>query len=81
MARILVVDDDRNIRRMLAATLEGAGHRVTEADSAERALELVAPGDTDVVLSDIRMAGMDGFGLLKTLRHKGPAVQVIMMTV
>ena len=80
MARILVVDDDRNIRRMLGATLEGAGHRVTEAESAERALELVAPGDTDVVLSDIRMAGMDGFGLLKTLKQKGPAVQVIMMT-
>ena len=80
MARILVVDDDRNIRRMLAATLEGAGHRVTEADSAERALELIAPRDTDVVLSDIRMAGMDGFGLLKTLKQKGPAVQVIMMT-
>ncbi|MBV8134071.1 MAG: sigma-54-dependent Fis family transcriptional regulator [Deltaproteobacteria bacterium] len=80
MARILVVDDDRNIRRMLGATLEGAGHRVSEADNAERALELVAPGDTDVVLSDIRMAGMDGFGLLKTLKQKGPAVQVIMMT-
>jgi len=80
LARILVVDDDRNIRRMLAATLEGAGHRVTEADSAERALELIAPRDTDVVLSDIRMAGMDGFGLLKTLKQKGPAVQVIMMT-
>jgi NtrC-family two-component system response regulator AlgB len=80
LARILVVDDDRNIRRVLAATLEGSGHRVTEADSAERALELAAPGETDIVISDIRMAGMDGFGLLKALKQKTPAVQVIMMT-
>jgi NtrC-family two-component system response regulator AlgB len=80
LARILVVDDDRNIRRVLAATLAGSGHRVSEADSADRALELAAPGEMDVVLSDIRMAGMDGFGLLKALKQKSPAIQVIMMT-
>ncbi|HKM99951.1 MAG TPA: sigma-54 dependent transcriptional regulator [Candidatus Binataceae bacterium] len=80
MARILVVDDDRNIRRMLTATLEGSGHRVTEAESAERALDLAGSGEPEVVISDIRMADMDGFGLLKALKQKSPGVQVIMMT-
>ncbi|HUY28970.1 MAG TPA: sigma-54 dependent transcriptional regulator [Candidatus Binataceae bacterium] len=80
MARILVVDDDRNIRRMLAASLEGAGHRVTEADSAERALELLAPSDAEIVISDVRMAGLGGFKLLQTIKQSSPAVGVVMMT-
>ncbi len=80
MARILVVDDDRNIRRMLAASLEGAGHRVTEADSAERALELLAPAEPEVVISDVRMAGLGGFKLLESIKRQAPGVQVVMMT-
>ncbi|MHB8383012.1 MAG: sigma-54-dependent transcriptional regulator [Candidatus Binataceae bacterium] len=80
MARILVVDDDRNIRRMLAASLEGAGHRVTEAENAERALELLAPSDAEIVISDVRMAGLGGFKLLQSIKQQNPAVQVVMMT-
>jgi len=80
LARILIVDDDRNIRRMLAASLEGAGHRVTEADSAERALELLAPSDAEIVISDVRMAGLGGFKLLQTIKQRSPAVGVVMMT-
>ncbi len=80
MARILVVDDDRNIRRMLAASLEGAGHRVTEAESAERALEVLAPSEAEIVISDVRMAGLGGFKLLQSIKQQNPAVQVVMMT-
>ena len=80
MARILVVDDDRNIRRMLAASLEGAGHRVTEAESAERALEVLVPSEAEIVISDVRMAGLGGFKLLQSIKQQNPAVQVVMMT-
>ncbi len=68
------LDDDRNIRRMVAATLDTAGHHVTEADSAEQALKLFPDSTADVVLSDVRMAGMNGFGLLTELKRLNPRV-------
>ena len=80
MADILIVDDDRNIRRMIAATLEPAGYRMIEADSAEQALKLVADKRPDLVLTDVRMAGMNGFHLLEELKRGDPALPVMMMT-
>ncbi len=80
MASILLVDDDRNIRRMLAVTLEASGHRVAEAESAENALELLETAPAEIVITDVRMAGMDGFKLLEAVKHKSPAMPVIMMT-
>jgi NtrC-family two-component system response regulator AlgB len=80
LANILVVDDDRNIRRMIAATFDAGGHRVTEADSAEQALKLFSEATADLVLSDVRMAGMNGFGLLTELKRLSPTLPVIMMT-
>jgi NtrC-family two-component system response regulator AlgB len=80
LANILVVDDDRNIRRMIAATFDSAGYQVTEADSAEQALKLFPEATADLVLSDVRMAGMNGFGLLTELKRLNPGLPVIMMT-
>jgi two-component system, NtrC family, response regulator AlgB len=80
LASILVVDDDRNIRRMMAATLEPAGHRVAEAESAERALQLLAQAGAELLISDVRMAGMDGFKLLDEVKRLTPSTPVIMMT-
>ncbi len=80
MANILVVDDDRNIRRMIAASFDTAGYRVIEADSADQALKLFSESAPNVVLSDVRMAGMNGFGLLIELKRLDPALPVIMMT-
>jgi NtrC-family two-component system response regulator AlgB len=80
LANILVVDDDRNIRRMISAAFDTGGHRVTEADSAEQALKLFPEATADLVLSDVRMAGMNGFGLLSELKRLNPALPVIMMT-
>ncbi len=76
MVNILVVDDDRNIRRMLAATLEPAGYRVVEADSAEQALKLSPEARAGLVLTDVRMAGMNGFRLLEELKRGDPALPV-----
>jgi len=80
LANILVVDDDRNIRRMIAASFDAGGHHVVEAASAEQALKLFPESTADIVLSDVRMAGMNGFGLLTELKRLNPALPVIMMT-
>src|SRR5271157_3519882 len=65
---------------MMVATLEPAGHHVTEADSAERALEILAHGGADLVISDVRMAGMGGFKLLDEVKRLSPPTPVIMVT-
>ncbi|HXR35610.1 MAG TPA: sigma-54 dependent transcriptional regulator, partial [Candidatus Binataceae bacterium] len=81
MANILVVDDDRNIRRMLATALEAAGYSVVEAGSAAQALaRLGAPPAPDLVLTDVRMENMDGIALLEQIKHLRPAMPVIIMT-
>jgi NtrC-family two-component system response regulator AlgB len=80
VANILVVDDDRNIRRVLAASLESSGHQVEVAESAEQALEKLAGSIPKVVVSDVRMAGLGGFKLLETIKHKYPTLPVVMMT-
>ena len=80
MANILVVDDDRNIRRVLAASLESASHQVTVAENAERALELLGSSTPAVVVSDVRMEGMGGLKLLESIKRLNPAMPVVMMT-
>ena len=80
LANILIVDDDRNIRHALAATLESANHRVIVAESAERALEVLPDSHAEAVLTDVRMAGMNGFKLLETIKRASPSLPVVMMT-
>jgi two-component system NtrC family sensor kinase len=70
--RILVVDDESEIAHLLREILELAGHRVDIADSGEAALACIAQTDYDIVLSDIRMAGMDGTKLYDALRSTHP---------
>jgi len=78
--RILVVEDDAAVRRSLAETLAEAGYTVSAADSAESALSRLAASSPDVVLSDVRMPGMDGVELLRLLKARAPEVDVILMT-
>jgi DNA-binding NtrC family response regulator len=78
--KILLVDDDAQIRTSLSEALEDFGFRVDLADSAEAALSSVAEAKPQVVLSDIRMPGMDGIELLKLLRERAPDVDVVLMT-
>ena len=81
MANILVVDDDRNIRRMLATALEAAGYQVVEAGGAAPALaRLAAAPPVDSVLTDVRMEKMDGIRLLEQIKQLRPALPVIIMT-
>ena len=80
MATLLVVDDDKNIRSHLGTFLRGSGHRVLDAADGPGALRLADAEAVDVVLSDVRMAGMDGMALLRELRRRRPDAIVVLMT-
>lgn len=69
MARILVVDDDRDVLRIVQLRLERAGHEVKSSASAKEALELFLHGETpDVVVLDVAMPEITGVEVLQTLR-------------
>jgi CheY-like chemotaxis protein/anti-sigma regulatory factor (Ser/Thr protein kinase) len=77
---ILVVDDEESVRRLLVSVLESPGRRIdTAADGAE-ALARVEATPYDLVLTDVRMPGMDGLELLRRIRHASPSTKVIVMT-
>ncbi|GAB4205544.1 MAG: sigma-54 dependent transcriptional regulator [Sandaracinaceae bacterium] len=80
MAKILVVDDQRNMRTTLTLMLRGAGHEVSEAVDGEEACTRV-DGDTfDLVLTDLRMAGKDGLDVLRHVKEVAPLTEVLVMT-
>lgn len=78
--RILVVDDEAEIREMLARHLSFQGFDVDTAEDGAAALAHLERQRTDIVLSDIMMPGMDGLELLRAVRQQYPMVHVIMMT-
>jgi len=78
--RILVVDDEANMRRVLEIMLARGGHEVLTAQDGAQALALLETQKADLVISDMRMPGMDGLTLLQRLREKGNATPVIMVT-
>jgi len=80
MANVLIVDDDASIRNHLAAYLRETGHQAEAAEDATVALAAMERGGVDAVLSDVRMAGVDGLTLLRELRLRHPETGVIMMT-
>ncbi|MBI2894706.1 MAG: sigma-54-dependent Fis family transcriptional regulator [Deltaproteobacteria bacterium] len=80
MARILVVDDQRNMRTTLAAMLRSAGHEIVEAPDGVSAAEAVRADEFDVVITDLRMGPIDGFGVLKQVKDGHPMTEVIVMT-
>lgn len=79
--RILVIDDEENIRRVTRLTLEAAGYEVGEAGDGEKGLELFGDGSGwDVVLLDQRMPGMGGLEVLRLIKGRAPGARVIMVT-
>ncbi|MED5198554.1 MAG: response regulator, partial [Gemmatimonadota bacterium] len=69
MSRILLVDDDADLRSVFREKLEYSGHEVDEADSAEVALAKVGAFDPALVVTDVRMDGMTGLELLTRIRE------------
>ena len=78
--RVLIVDDDRAILKVLASQLAQDGIRTFEAESGEQALALLDSQPVDVVLTDLRMPGMDGMTLLTRIARSWPEVPVIVLT-
>jgi len=79
-ARILTVDDDPDILRLLEMRLHAAGYHVTSASSGEEALTQIAVNRPALVISDLRMPGMDGLALFDAIHKSDPALPVIMLT-
>ncbi|HSO31415.1 MAG TPA: sigma-54 dependent transcriptional regulator [Labilithrix sp.] len=77
---VLVVDDDVAIGRVLVALLEQRGHEATHVPSAEEAVRALDARPYDVVLSDVRMPGMDGMGLLDHVAARFPGLPVVLVT-
>ena len=80
IGRILIVDDEVNIRAGLRDVLVRDGHSVTEGGSGEEALKLLETLNFDVAIVDVRMPGMSGTELLEVIRLRWPHIAVIMLT-
>ncbi len=78
--RILVVDNEPKMRRILELSLKNLGHEVEQAGDGREALAAIERGAFDLVLSDLRMPNMDGIALLQALRERGEDVPVIVLT-
>ena len=79
-AHILVVDDEDLIRWSLVEHLSSLGHHATDADCAEAALEAVAGNPPDLIMLDLKMPGMGGLELLRTLREREVGCPVLVLT-
>jgi len=78
--RVLIVDDQRNMRSTTAFVLQQAGYDVAEAESGEAALARLLAEPFEVVLTDLKMAPLDGLAVLRGALEIAPATQVILMT-
>lgn len=79
-ADILVVDDDALIREGIAVVLEMAGHAVVQAADGLHALDVIAARSVDLVVTDLRMPRLDGYGLVARLRRQRPRIPVVVLT-
>jgi len=78
--RILVVDDEPNVRSAVSQMLRLSGFRVDEAECGDEALALARHATYDLVLSDIRMPGMDGHATMRAIRAVQPQICGLAMT-
>ena len=79
-AALLLVDDDPDLLRLLAIRLKANGYGVTAVESGQKALASIAATRPDLVLTDLRMAGMDGMGLFQEIQATYPGLPVIILT-
>jgi DNA-binding NtrC family response regulator len=79
-ARILIADDEQNIRKVLAATLEKEGYQVLTARDGEEAIALLGKGNVQVVVTDLKMPKADGLEVLRYVQKNSPGTPVIVIT-
>ena len=80
MRKLLIVDDEKSMREFLAIVLRKEGYYVAAAADGEEALRLIEHEIFDLVMSDVRMPGMDGLSLLKAIKQISPRTVVLMVT-
>lgn len=78
--KVLLIDDEDGIRRVMSLALEDAGHEVLTAPDGERGLEICLKEHPEIVITDIRMPGLDGLEVLEKIKAGQPDVEVIVMT-
>ncbi len=80
MAKILVIDDNDTIREGVTAVCERLGHQVAAAESGEEGVGLLAEGAFDLVLTDLKMEGLDGLGVLRAAKAHDETLAVMIIT-
>ena len=80
MANILIVDDEKNIRRSLSIGLEEMGHKIFEAASGEEAIKSIEKEVYDVIITDLIMEKIDGISLLRKSKEISPSTEVLIMS-
>ena len=80
MANIWVVDDEESVRDVMQKLLEGFGHKVSTFSDAQEALKNYYPDMVDVIITDVRMPGMDGLAFTKAVLALDPEAVVIILT-
>jgi two-component system response regulator PilR (NtrC family) len=78
--RILVVDDEKSMCQFLSIMLRKEGYDITTVSTGKKAIEEVSGSRYDVVLTDIKMAGMDGMEVLREIKRIDPTMPVVIMT-
>ena len=77
---ILLIDDDDDVRTSIGDYLDARGHHVVRAKDGARGVQILRDSPFDVVITDIKMPGLDGFEVLRNVRQQAPETEVIMMT-
>ncbi|MEE8577831.1 MAG: response regulator, partial [candidate division Zixibacteria bacterium] len=79
-AKILLADDDAGLRRVIQYKLQQGGHDVVAVADGQSALGLVRSQDFDVLITDLKMPGLNGIELLEKVRALRPTLEVILIT-
>ena len=80
MKKLLVIDDEASTRDLLKISLESDGYTVFTAEDGPKGLEVFARENPSIVLTDIKMPGMDGIEVLKRIKELSPDAEVIVIT-
>ena len=80
MAQILIIDDHQSMREGLELLLRRRGHRTLSAENGSTGMELLAERGAELVITDLKMARMDGLEVLQAVRERHPGVEVLVIT-
>lgn len=77
--KILIVDDEEMLRTTMTSELEGEGYQVDNAVNGQTAIDILTSNEFDLILLDIKMPKVDGFGVLRFVKDRWPKTKVVML--